>query len=257
MAADASPSSIRDFFDGVSDTDVSLITVNRTRPRPVQELLADAFGTQSVDLFERSLPREGDDIVALRKDGGISAISSLNELMQSFLLVNADRFKTGTKGFDEGIPDVLEGMDETLFDLWGYPASNKEKLLLILISRHIERLAYETGEGRLRSTFQRLSRLEDELGTKKVYERLAGRTVDVHVYGVPDGAPEQLDVTVHRGTSDEYWNSWCVVFRPPDGNDENGAALLAHQQEPNRWEGFWTYDPDTVARIDGYLARSF
>jgi hypothetical protein len=255
MAADANPSSIRDFFSAVSDTDVSLVTINRTRPQPVQELLADAFGTQSVDLIERSLPGEADDIVALRKDGEISAVSSLNELMESFLLVNADRFTAGTEGFDDGIPDVLEGMDETLFDLRGYPASNKEKLLLILISRHIERLAYEAAEGRLRSTFQRLSRLEDELGTKKVYERLAGRTVDIHVYGVPDGAPEQLDATIHRGTSDEYQNSWCVVFRPPDDGD--GAALLAHQRESNRWEGFWTYDSDTVAQVDGYLAHSF
>jgi len=255
MAADASPSSIRDFFDGVSDTDVSLVTINRTQPKPVQELLADAFSAQSLDLVERSLPQDDDDVVALRKDGEVHAVSSLNDLMQSFLLVNADRFQTGTKGFDDDIPDVLKGMDDTLFDLRGYPVSNKEKLLLILISRHIERLAYEAAEGRLRSTFQRLSRLEDELGTKKVYERLAGRTVDVHVYGVPDGVPEQLDVTVHRGTSDEYRRSWSVVFQPPAEN--RGAALLAHQQEPNRWEGFWTYDADTVSRIDDYLARSF
>jgi len=254
MAADASPSHIRDFFDGVSDTDISLVTINRTQPKPVQELLADAFSTQSVDLVERSLPRDDDDIVALCKDGEVSAVSSLTEVMRSFLLVNADRFKTGTGGFDGGIPDVLEGMAETLFDLRGYPASNKEKLLLILISRHIERLAYERGDGRLRSTFQRLSRLEDEFGTRTVYERLAGRTVDVHVYGVPDGVPEQLDVTVHRGTSDEYRNSWCVVFRPPE---DDGAALVAHQQQPNRWQGFWTYDPDTVDRVDGYLDRAF
>lgn len=255
MAADAGPSHIRDFFDDVSDTDVSLVTINRTQPKPVQELLADAFSTQSVDLVERAVPQQGDDIVALRTDGEVSAVSSLTEVMRSFLLVNADRFKTGTAGFDDAIPDVLEGMDETLFDLRGYPASNKEKLLLILISRHIERLAYEAGEGRLRSTFQRLSRLEDEFGTRTVYERLAGRTVDVHVYGVPDSVPEQLDVTVHHGTSDEYRNSWCVVFQPPADGD--GAALLAHQQQSNRWQGFWTYDPETVARVDSYLARSF
>jgi len=248
MAADASPSGIRDFFEEVSRRDVSLVTINRTHPKPVQELLADAFSTQSVDLVERSLPDDiDDDIVALRRNGEVCAVSSLRELMQSFLLVNADRFKTGTKGFDDDVPDVLKGMDETLFDLRGYPASNKEKLLLILISRHIERLAYEAGTGTLRSTFQHLSRLEDELGTKKVYERLAGRTVDVHVYGVPDGIPEGLDATIHGGTSDEYRNSWCVVFRPPDGP---GAALIAHQQEPNRWQGFWTYDRDTVRRVD-------
>jgi len=254
MAADDSPSGIEEFFHEVNRRDVSLVTINRTHPKPVQELLADAFSTQSIDLVERSLPENGDDVVALRKGGRVTAISSLRDLMQSFLLVNADRFKTGTKGFDGGIPDVLNGLDETLFDLRGYPASNKEKLLLILISRHIERLAYEAGEGTLRSTFQRLSRLEDELGTRTVYERLAGRTVDVHVYGVPDGVPEQLDVSIHGGTSDEYRNSWCVVFQPPEGS---GAALIAYQWEPNRWQGFWTYDAETVGRADRYLDRSF
>jgi DICT domain-containing protein len=255
MVADDTPSSIRDFFDDVSSGDVSLVTINRTKPKPVQGLLADAFSTQSIDLVERSLPRDADDIVALRKDGEITAVSPLTELMRSFLLVNADRFKTGTDGFDDEIPDVLEGMDETLFDLRGYPTSNKEKLLLILISRHIERMAYEAADGRLRSTFQRLSRLKDEFGTRTVYERLAGRTVDVHVYGVPDRVPEQLDVTVHRGTSDEYRNSWCVVYQPPDNGE--GAALIAHQQESNRWQGFWTYDPTMIDRVDRYLDRSF
>jgi hypothetical protein len=254
MAADASPSTLTEFFQEASRHDVSLVTINRTHPEPVQELLADAFSMQSVDLVERSLPQNDDDIVALRKDGQVTAVSSLRELMRSFLLVNADRFKTGTKGFDDDVPDVLKGMDETLFDLRGYPASNKEKLLLILVSRHIERLAYEAGAGTLRSTFQRLSRLEDELGTKKVYERLAGRTVDVHVYGVPDEVPQELDATVHTGTSDEYRSSWCVVFEPPDSP---GAALIAHQQEPNRWRGFWTYDRETVARANRYLERSF
>jgi hypothetical protein len=254
MVADVGPSGIKDFFQEARRHDVSLVTINRTQPEPVQELLADAFSMQSVDLVERSLPKDGDDIVALRKDGQVTAVSPLRELMQSFLLVNADRFKTGTKGFDDDVPDVLKGMDETLFDLRGYPASNKEKLLLILISRHIERLAYEAGAGTLRSTFQQLSRLEDELGTKKVYERLAGRTVDVHVYGIPDGIPQGLDATIHTGTSDEYRNSWCVVFKPPDGS---GAALIAHQQEQNHWRGFWTYDSETVTRADRYLERSF
>ena len=255
MAVDANPSGIRDFFDEVSHGDVSLVTINRTHPKPVQELLADAFSTQSVDLVERSLPDDvDDDIVALRRDGEVSAVSSLRGLMQSFLLVNADRFKTGAKGFDNDVPDVLKWMDETLFDLRGYPASNKEKLLLVLISRHIERLAYDAGTGTLRSTFQRLSRLKDELGTKKVYERLAGRTVDVHVYGVPDEVPRGRGAAAHTGTSDEYRNSWRVVFSPSDGP---GAALIASQQEPNRWRGFWTYDPETVGRVDRYLERSF
>ncbi|MFC7173385.1 DICT sensory domain-containing protein [Haloplanus litoreus] len=128
-------------------------------------------------------------------------------MIQSFLLVNADRFKTSAWGFDDAVPSVLTGMDGTLFDLRGHPASNKETLLLVLISRHIERLAHEAGVGTVRSAFQRLSRLEDEFGTRQVYERLSGRTPDVHVYGVPDESPTLRDATVHGGAGEEYRNS--------------------------------------------------
>ncbi|WP_435069629.1 DICT sensory domain-containing protein [Haloplanus sp. C73] len=252
MGVDASPSSIREFFEEVDESDVSLVTVNRQQPEQIQTLLADAFETQSVELTERSVPDRGENLLALRKDGRLNAVSPLTEVMRSFLLVNSDRFRTRT-GFDHEIPTVLRGLDETLFDLRGYPQSNKEKLLLILLSRHIERRAYEAGEGRLRSTFQRLSRLEDEHGTRTVYERIAERPVDVHVYGVPDRVPDRLDVTVHGGTSDEYRNAWCVVFRSPG---ESGAALLAYQYEPNHWRGFWTYDAETVARVDSYIERA-
>ena len=132
----------------------------------------------------------------------------------------------------------------------------------MFVSIHIERRAYVAGVGSFRSTFQRLSRLEDEFGTRQVYERLSGRTLDVHVYGVPDERPTWLDATVHGGTSDEYRNSWCVVYRPPEGSVEeddrpDAAALVAYQREPNRWQGFWTYETARVERIDDYLERAF
>lgn len=78
--------------------------------------------------------------------------------------------------------------------------------------------------------------------------------MDALVYGVPDGVPEQLDVAIHAGTSDECRNSWCVVFRPPG---EPRAALVAYQTEPNRWREFWTYDAETVGRVDCDLDQSF
>jgi hypothetical protein len=255
MSVDTPPT-LCGFFDDVDGPSASLVTLNRSHPESVRSLLEDAFATQSVDLSERSIGTDDDDLLALRRGGEIVAVSSLDDVMRSFLLVNGDQFRTSTRGFDEDVPDVLTGMDETLFDLRGYPDSNKEKLLLVLISRHIERLAYETGAGTFRSTFQRLSRLEDELGTRQVYERLAGRTLDVHVYGVPDETPEWLDATIHGGTSDEYRNSWCVVFRSPAAVDPE-AAMVAYQRRRNHWEGFWTYDDERVGRIDAYLERSF
>lgn len=148
--------------------------------------------------------------------------------MNAFLLVNGDLYRSGTSGLDKyDAPSVLTGLDETRFSLRGFPASNKEKLLLILISRYIERLALDANTGTLRSSFQRLSRLDDERGTHTVYERLGDSDVDVHVYGVADWSPDEvLDVTVHAGTNEVYRRSWFVVFNA-DAAVATPAALLA------------------------------
>jgi len=120
----------------------------------------------------------------------VIARSTLDELLESVLLINSDLYKTGAIDLNEvTLPDVLSGLDEVPFRLRGYPHSNKEKLLLIVVSRVIERIAAEAGGGTLRASFQRLSRLQDERGTREVYETLGNSGVDVHVYGVGDADP--------------------------------------------------------------------
>ena len=56
-------------------------------------------------------------------------------------MVNSDLFTTGTRSLERtDVPDVLDGLAGTRFLLRGYPASDTGKLLLILISRYIEKL---------------------------------------------------------------------------------------------------------------------
>jgi hypothetical protein len=63
-------------------------------------------------------------------------------------------------------------------------------------------------------------------------------------------------VTVHAGDSYEYRRSWFVVFTPPDGGEIPPAALVALEDEPNLWDGFWTFRPELVDRIDHHIATS-
>lgn len=255
--SDSVQSSISTFFDGVESPVRSLVVVNRREPNAVQNLLRSAFDGQSVTVSESELPDVDDDVVIVVEDGEIVAASPLEDVMNAFLLINSDTYITGRGSVENvGVPDVLTALDDVVFDLRGYPVSNKEKLLLILISRHIEQLALQTDSGRLRSTFQRLSRFDDERGTRDVYEALAASGVDVHVYGqsgrygqIPDEIP---DVTVHTGTNADYRRSWCVVFVPERPTDDH-AALVAVETGPNVWRGQWTYDADRVRDIDQYL----
>ncbi|ATW88174.1 hypothetical protein halTADL_1399 [Halohasta litchfieldiae] len=251
--------SLRGFFEEIKNPDRQLVVLNRDAEYPVRRLLDSMLDGQPVSVSDLDVADEETDTVALVEDGGILARSTLDELLESVLLINSDLYKTGAIDLEDiTLPDVLQGLDEVPFRLRGYPDSNKEKLLLISISRVIERIAAETGGGRLRASFQRLSRLNDERGTYRVYEILSNSGIDVHLYGVGDTDPsDDLPVTVHTGTSYPYRRSWFVVFQPPpDAEITDHVALLALEDEPNVWDGFWTFRQPLVEEIESYIAEN-
>ena len=240
--------------EAADTVDRSLLVVNRTEPAPVMDLFGAAFDRQTVDVVEEHIEDAEDDVVLLVEDGEVVASSSLQSIMRAFLMVNVDLYRTGTSGIDKhGPPAILTELDDTVFTLRGFPDSAKEKLLLVLVSRYIERQALRAGTGRLRSAFQRLSRVDDELGTRKVYERLCGSGVDVHLYGVPDVTlPVSVDATVHGDRNAAYRRSWFVVFTSPDEN----AAMVSIRRD-GEWWGTWTHDRKRVAAIDEHIGRTF
>ena len=215
-----------------------------------------------------------ENLVLLLEGDEVIAGSTLEELTEAVLFVNSDLYVTGARSLDElELPEVITGLDDTMFTLRGYPESNRQKLLLITISRFIERVAWTAGDGTIRSSFQRLSRIDDELGTRRVYDRITDAGVDTHLYGVPDDPPTDLDARIHGGRSVDFTDSWFVVFEPPGGpsevagtrdpvatNDlkrgiEGGVGLLAVEIEPRLWRGVWTFDPDHVRTMTRYVRR--
>ncbi|MDG5777793.1 DICT sensory domain-containing protein [Haloarculaceae archaeon H-GB2-1] len=249
-------SHIREFFDEGRASDRALVVLNRTEPRPLVNLLSEAFDGQDVDVAEREEDDEETDLVALVEGDSVVATSPLQALSDAFLMVNSDLYRTGTRTLDEfDAPAVLTELDDTVFSLRGFPASTKEKLLLILISRYIEKQALDADTGTLRSSFQKLSRLNDEAGTREIYERLGGSSVDVHVYGIGDWTPSDAPYAIHTGEEDEYRHTWFVVHDPGRESAPH-AALVAYETEPNVWKGMWTHRPALVDRIDRYVASS-
>ena len=249
---------LKQFLDAVDAPGRTLVVVNRTEPEPFQTMLESLFRDQRVAVDEAVDDAYDDNTVLLLEDDTVVATSSLEELSNAILLVNSDLFITGARGLEgTTVPDVLDGLAETRFSLRGYPDSNSEKLLLILISRHIERRAFEQGDGTLRSSFQRLSRIEDERGTRRVYERLAETDVDVHVYGRSGWTPSrELSVVTHGGYSFDFETSWFVVYVPPDDTQRGPVALLAIELEAGTWDGFWTYDAELVDELAAYIRRN-
>ena len=255
------------FIRADRDRTLSLVVVNLDQPEQVRRMIDGVFEDQPVDVSTRSREEDGRDRLLLVEDGEVVAETPLRQFLNTYLLVNSDTYKTSRDQLNSlRLPDVLTELDETVFTVRGYPKADKEKLLLILLSRHVEQLAWEAAGGTLRSGFQYLSRLADERGTSDVYRQLAGTDVETHVYGVPD-SPETVPngVVSHPGDSSAYRDSWFVVFDPEDGESASAgreagdgarsdpAALVATRIDGQTWRGLWTYDPDRVAAIDEYL----
>lgn len=256
-AAQGPQSSLSQFIGACPERDLSLLVINRRSPKPFVAMLEEAFDEQSVTVAERQLPTDVENLVLLVQDGRVVRTSTVEALRDAFLLVNSDRYRTGPHGVQQGdIPAVLTGLNDVSFRLRGYPASNKEKLLLILISRYIESQALTAAAGRLDVAFQRLSRIHDEHGTADIYQQLSDTRVDTHVYGIEDvPAPDCLDVSVHAGESDEYRRSWFLVYRPGPAQG-SPAALVAMEDGPNEWEAMWTYSEPVVDEVGAYVERA-
>jgi hypothetical protein len=217
----------------------------------------DLFGSLGEATPNTEIEGLADDLVLLKRDGEVVASSLLQTIEATLLLVNSDIYTTGAKSLKEiTVPDVVEELSDTVFTLSGYPRANTEKLVLTLVSRHIEQQAAQSQTGTLRTSFQRLSRLDDERGTHEVYETLGQLSdLETHVYGVPDWIPPaEMGLSTHRVRQEEIQNTWFVVHCTETAGH---LAMLALKDGSNIWRGYWTTDATEVRSIDDYIVQSF
>ncbi|WP_226021796.1 hypothetical protein [Halomicrobium salinisoli] len=247
---------LSEVIDEIGTREPTLTVVNRDEPESLVRMLKRMVDAPDVTVREAEPPGTGpSNLVILEGDGDGEqrlAVSPIADVGDSVLMVNSDLYVTGARSVDEvDTPDVLAGLHGTTFTVEG-----KQKMLLIEISRHVEALAYRSPGSAIHAGFQSLARIDDEQGTRRVYERLIESGVDVHLYGVPDAVPDLPgEAAVHTHDAEEISRTWFVVNAdcPPDTK----AALVAEEVGPNEWTGVWTFDPETVDRIAAYLARTY
>jgi len=243
------------FIDAIEDRQKAVTVLNRESVDPLYRMLEGMFDDDSVTVTESQDPDAPGDVVLLRDEQtGSLAISQMGEISETLLLVNSDLYVTGTVPLAQvQTPEVVAHLSDVTFTV-----EDKQKFLLIHISRHIESLALETDGGVLHSSFQRLSRLQDERGTGKAYETLADSAVDVHVYGVEDWEPPGFvdALSVHAGDTPELRDSWFVVH-DGGGDPDRMAALVAEEVGPDEYRGYWTFEPGLVTEILDYLESTY
>jgi hypothetical protein len=257
MVDDGTPESLTAFIDRKTTSPWTVQLVNPTGAAPIRKMAETVFGGLDVDLTEIQRDDRVDDLLLLLRDGEVVASSPLSVLEETLLLVNSDLYSTGTRNLEDvEVPDVIHELSDTVFRLQGYPDAHAEKLVLTLLSRSIERQAMEAGAGTLRASFQWLSRLDDEGGTREVYQRLGDRAgLETHVYGVPDWtAPPEFGPIVHETRDDEIVDHWFVLYRSEGGPAQ---GMLATRADPNTWQGYWTTDATEIRAIERYVAETF
>ena len=274
---------LRPFIETTGTGKRKLVVCSRDAEGPLEAMLAETFEARSLEVTAEpdggdspalalESPDEDTLVALLEVDGtgeeSVVATSTVMELYDALLAIYSDLFVTGAQGLgDIELPDVLAALDDFRLEVRGYPLAHKEKFLLIIISRYIEQLAWETGAGTLRSSFQDLSRVVDEVGTYEGYDTLGDTDVDVTLYGegsnddpIVRRLEDELGVSARVGETQEHRDAWFVVYRPPDATshpsvvDIQGAALVCLETEPRVWDGFWTYDSDCVGAIERYIA---
>lgn len=245
---------LRDYieeFDCNSQFEMAVVGPNI--PDSIYRMIEKTFDRSEIEVYESSIEGVRNQL-ALFKDNEVIATSPLQEISDSLLMVNSYAYKTGTIGIDDvKAPDVIKRLENIRFSVRGPPKSNYEKLMLILISRHIEKLSYIHDDSVHRASFQDLSRIRDELGTQRIYRQLA-EDKEVHVYGRPDWEPpEDWGLHIHGDTNRDYVNYWFVVHRSP----EEDMALLAVQESDNTWDSLWTTDSERVEKIDQFIKENY
>lgn len=203
----------------------------------------DYFGRRNTAVAVETTPSGAPTNFAVLRDGDRFLAAGPVEPAYRAIEFDPAAF-SGTDLGVERYPAILEHAATTA-------VTSYDKRRMILASREIETDAWRVGAGELHADFQRLSLLDHQ---RDVYAKLAGRNIDVHVYGVPDWTPpEDLEsMTFHEETDEEIRNSWFVVF-DGNGEDRHKAALVSEEWRPGEFYGFWTYEPALVDEILAYF----
>ena len=237
--------SLSEFIDYVTSKQKTLVVFNPASDSTLVDDLRSYFATQNVTVRgKQTVSGDPDGVAVLRLDGEILASVPTAHLTE--LLDGGGLRETGVGIDDTDYHEILQHLKETTFT-----SSNKAEM--VTISHEIEDRAFRLGGGQLLVGFQRPTKLMKEADR---YGRLAAQPFDVHTFAIP-GEPVDIDeVTHHAEAGAEIEDSWFVVF-DGDGNDSYKTALLATEQAPNQFDGFWSDDPEIVDSIGSYIEKAY
>ncbi|TYT61601.1 DICT sensory domain-containing protein [Natrialba swarupiae] len=202
----------------------------------IADELATQFETRNVDVSHRSLG-------ALDVTGFVVVRSGDGEFrgalgIEQFDAILSPEINPSWEFTDAAVEtrELFDFLENTVFSAY-------DRRQMLTAAREIEERAWRVGGGTLYVGFQRRDALADQ---KDVYERLAThRSVTVTVFIDDEWDDPFDDVTVVTDADGEIGDVWFLVFDGAE-NALQKCALVAEQRGPDRYYGFWTYDPEIV-----------
>ena len=230
--------SLRDVIEEVEGREKRLTVFDPPSEAVVADL-REYFASQQVriEVGESDAELAGYAVLSDENDEAVLGAVDLRDL---------DGSPTAGPGESRKFEGILEHLADTTFT--SYDARQ-----MLAATREVEDRAWRRGRGELHAGFQRTDAVRAQ---KAVYEDLANKHLDIHVYCVPaPDLPAVEGVTVHEADTPEIRESWFVVY--DGGGDPNDACMLLAQERGDSDErsfyGFWTYDPGTVNRVLDHL----
>ncbi len=199
--------------------------------------LEDWLADHGVSVISKSLPHGGPEpFIEITTDGEFVGVIGIRELEALLEPPIARPIDSGVSTAYKVIFDVLDG---TLFQ-----SLNRRELLAV--SREIEERAYRVGKGTLRVSFQHFSIFQSRV---ELYRVLATETeLDIHIYGTPDWTPPEIaGITYHEDTTNSITQYWSLAY--DGGLDQRQMCALVARESSDRYQGWWTNDPDTVSAL--------
>jgi len=231
-----------EILDGIDRRRRRLVFYNVETSAEHCDRIIDYVGVHDLIIEYTTDERVPESTVAIENGGETLSVDDVETVA-----VYIDAWESGLRDIGDQ-PALFGALDETLFR-----SSNKRQLLLA--SRLIETRAAQVGGGRLSAGFRRLSLAQPQLS---FYTALPSG-ITVSLYGELNWTPPaDAEIEVYEPTTETDADYWWVIF---DGIAQQGqhAALLAEQETPGEYTGFWTYHASIVdslrEAVDGLDVR--
>lgn len=235
---DELPESLRAVVDRVERYDLTLTLCNVEAS--VASDIEEAFEVRSINIDRTTASDLPADMAVLQRDGEFIVADAARALRDEAAF-RADRAPRRSP--------VLEAVEEDSFGVDGVG-----RQLLVDASRRFETAAARHG-GTLHAGFQSISRLANDPETLAMYRDIVDAGVDVHVYGRADVESPLPAATLHDG-AEELAESWFVIY-DGGGNPDAAGVLLAIEEDPGIYRGFWTADQSLTGELLGYLESEY